>query len=138
MITLKNSEIEKIFNTLFVVDKASPELDFSIKFKNKENFKNLKAAYTSLHETFNEIFTKNWTKETANGKEVWVFWENAEVVQEEIKKIYDIEVEIDIKTVLITTKKDPVTRKTDTMGLVITSDQMENLETIFKFEFIEE
>jgi len=55
---LTNLQIEKIFNTLVSVDRASPDLDFSIRFKNKTNFKLLKEAYTSLSETFEEVFEK--------------------------------------------------------------------------------
>ena len=87
MITLKNSEIEKIFNTLFKVDNASKNLDFSVRFKNKSNFKILKEAYVNLTETFNDIFKENWNKVSTDGKEFWEFWDNKEKVAlyEELK-----------------------------------------------------
>jgi hypothetical protein len=58
MITLTNSKIESIYNTLLTVETASTDLDFSIKFKNKRNYKKLKEAYTNITDTFNEIFEK--------------------------------------------------------------------------------
>lgn len=131
---IKNSELEHIFNTLISVDKQSTDLDFGIRFQNKNNFKNLKEAYNSMTDTFQDIFSKYGEKKTENGKMFWIFWDNKDLVDKEIKKIYAIEVEVDLNPVKILCKKDPVTNKTDTNGLVINSNQMEILKDVFEFE----
>lgn len=130
---LANAKVEKVFNTLFSVDKSSPNLDFSIRFKNKTNFKNLKEAYISLTDTLNEIFEKYWEKSIENWKVFWKFWDNKDLVNNEIKNIYDIEVELALTQVEIICKLDPITNKTDTMWLNITQDEIDILEDIFTF-----
>jgi hypothetical protein len=70
---ITNLQIEKIFNTLVSVDRNSPDLDFSIRFKNKTNFKLLKESYISLTETFEEVFEKYGEKIVENGKAFWKF-----------------------------------------------------------------
>ena len=138
MITLKNLEIEKVFNTLLRVDRTSTNLDFAVRFKNKNNFKILKEAYVNLTETFNDFFKENWTKVSKNGKELWDFWDKKDMVADKIKEIYDIEVELDLKVIKISVVKDPATWLTDPQGLIITSDEMEILECIFTFDFIQD
>jgi len=137
MITLTNTKIEKIYNTLLTVEAASTDLDFSIRFKNKRNFKKLKEAYTNMTETFNEIFEKYWEKITKDNKQYWEFKENKEEVDEEIKKVYALEVEIELKPINIIAKQDPETWETNTGWLKITSTQMDLLEDIFEFQFLE-
>lgn len=132
-IKLTNAKLEKVFNALYAVDRASKDLDFGIRFQNKNNFKVLKQAYMSLTETFEDIFAKYWEKVNEDNKVFWRFWENKDIVNEEIKKIYAIEVELALTPVKVVCKQDPVTQKTDTLWLVITSDEMDILEDIFFF-----
>lgn len=138
MLQVKNTKIEKMFNALHKVDKTSKNLDFAIRFKNKENYKKLKEAYTNMHDTFNDIFNEFGEKIKTSNWEVWEFWENKNIVNNKIKEIYDIEVELNITPVKIKVKHNSETWITDTKGLVIDLDDMEILEDIFDFEFIEE
>lgn len=133
---MKNIDIEKIFNTLTIVDRNSPNLDFSIRHKNKDNFKKLKELYISMSETFEEIFQRYGEKVVENWKTFWKFWENKEIVDREIKSIYGIEVDVALTQITIQCRIDPITQKTDTSWLVINQEQMEILEKIFAFEFV--
>lgn len=135
---LSNKKIELMFNALFAVNQASPNMDFWLKFKNKNNFKKLKTAYVDLTETFDEIFKANWKQvKWEDWRQYWEFEENKDIVNDKIKEIYDIEIELNLDIVKVVCTTDKTTGKTDSLGLNMSSDQMDTLEPIFEFEIVQ-
>lgn len=140
----KNSDILQMFRTLKKVDEKSPNMDFAIRYRNKGNFDLLKQTVIHIEESLNDIYKKYGKKDPVKGYYLMKYtdWkgnevDNVEISQEESQKIYDLETELELKTVRIDAGVDAESWKTDTKWVVITQSEMSILEPIFEFTFTE-